>query len=155
MLNTEKNNLGGNGIYSGQLEIEIYFKGYKDNFANDCRRYLHQTEGKNTLVGSLKTKVNGYESRFSIVPRYYALIRYVPINIETALEYDSKRSGSGKARGGLEIFDITGFDKEIIENLKKVLDREKKRQDMKREDLSDNEAKWFSYYKIYLREEVL
>ena len=131
--------------YSGQLEIEIYFKEYKDSCANDCRRFLHI--GKSDvppLIGKLKEKLEDNADALTIFPKDYALIRHVPISIEVDLDTGSKRSGAGKTRGGLEIYDVSGLDENVLIKLKEVLEQEK-----------GKKHPWFSYYRIYLREEIL
>jgi hypothetical protein len=135
--------------YSGQIEVEIYFKEYKDSCANDCRRFLHKgRNGSTPLIEKLKDKLNEEEDTLTIFPKDYALLRHVPISIDAELDAGSKRSGAGKTRGGLEIYDVSGLDKSTLTKLKEVLEEERK---------NSNEKKlpWFSYYRIYMREELL
>lgn len=127
-----------------QLEIEIYFKEFNDSCANDCRRFLHiGRNGTPRFIELLQNKLGDRRDTFTIFPKDYALLRHVPHSIEIEREIDSKRRGSGKSRGGLEIYDIFGLDDEIIQNIKEVLDEEK------------GKHVWFNHYKIYLREELL
>jgi hypothetical protein len=134
--------------YSGQLEIEIYFKEYKDSCANDCRRFLHRgRKGDTPLIKKLKEKLDE-NTLLTIFPKDYALLRHVPISIDLELDIGSKRSGAGKTRGGLEIYDVSGLEKSTLEKLKEVLEEE-------RENSQEKKLPWFSYYRIYLREELL
>ena len=135
--------------YSGQLEIEIYFKEYKDSCANDCRRFLHIGRGDvPPLIGRLKENLEENADALTIFPKDYALLRHVPISIEVELDAGSRRSGAGKARGGLEIYDVSGLDENVITKLKQVLENEK-------EKSKEEKRPWFSYYRIYLRREIL
>lgn len=53
--------------YSGQIEVEIYFKEYKDSCANDCRRFLHKgRNGSTPLIEKLKDKLNEEEDTLTI-----------------------------------------------------------------------------------------
>ncbi len=148
----ETDNVPTEGIifpYSGQLEIEIYFKEYKDSCANDCRRFLHMGRGNEPpLIRKLKENLGGNADALSILPKDYALLRHVPIGIEVELDAGSRRSGSGKARGGLEIYDVSGLNENVITKLKEVLDEEEKKS-------KEGKLLWFSYYRIYLRREML
>jgi hypothetical protein len=132
--------------YSGQLEIEIYFKEYKDSCANDCRRFLHIGKKSDVppLIVKLKEKLEDNADALTIFPKDYALIRHVPISIEVDLDAGSKRFGAGKTRGGLEIYDVSSLDENVMIKLKEVLEKEK-----------EGKHQWFSYYRIYLREEIL
>jgi hypothetical protein len=135
--------------YSGQLEIEIYFKEYKDSCANDCRRFLHMGRGEfPPLINKLKENLEGNADALTIFPKDYALLRHIPISIEVELDAGSRRSGAGKARGGLEIYDVSGLDENVIIQLKQVLENEK-------EKSKEEKRSWFSYYRIYLRREIL
>lgn len=135
--------------YSGQLEIEIYFKEYKDSCANDCRRFLHKGRNGNTpLIEKLKEKLNEEKATLAIFPKDYALLRHVPISIDAELDAGSKRSGAGKTRGGLEIYDVSGLEKSTLNKLKEILEEERK-------NSQEKKLPWFSYYRIYLREELL
>ena len=135
--------------YSGQLEIEIYFKEYKDSCANDCRRFLHMGRGDSPpLIDKLKENLEGNADALTIFPKDYALLRHVPISIEVERDAGSRRSGAGKARGGLEIYDVSGLDENVITKLKQVLENEK-------EKSKEEKRPWFSYYRIYLRKEIL
>ena len=134
--------------YSGQLEVEIYFKEYKDSCANDCRRFLHKGRNGNTpLIEKLKEKLDN-KTLLTIFPKDYALLRHVPISLDLELDTGSKRSGAGKTRGGLEIYDVSGLEKSTLEKLKEVLEEERK-------NSQEKKLPWFSYYRIYLREELL
>ena len=134
--------------YSGQLEVEIYFKEYRDSCANDCRRYLHKGRNDETpLIRKLRARLSKEEDIFTIFPKDYALLRHVPLGIDVELESGSKRSGSGKARGGLEIYDVSGLSERVLQALKGVLENERK-------EASEKKLPWFNYYRIYLREEV-
>ncbi len=135
--------------YSGQLEIEIYFKEYTDSVANDCRRYLHKSRnGKSPLVENLLKKLGNVSDSFAMYPRDYALLRFVPIGIDEDENKGNKRFGSGKARGGLEIYDVIGLDEKVLEKLKEVLDE-------KKAEAKSKKLPWFSFYRIYLREEIV
>lgn len=135
--------------YSGQLEIEIYFKEYKDSCANDCRRFLHMGNGSEPpLIVKLKRMLGDKADALTIFPKDYAILRHVPISIEVELDSGSRRSGSGKTRGGLEIYDVTGLDENVMTKLKDVLEKEKKMS-------KEQKRPWFSYYRVYLREEIL
>lgn len=135
--------------YSGQLEIEIYFKEYKESCANDCRRFLHMGRGNEPpLIRKLKETLKENADALTIFPKDYALLRHVPISIEVELDAGSRRSGSGKARGGLEIYDVSGLDENIIAKLKQILDKEQEKAKVEK-------LPWFSYYRIYLRREML
>ena len=100
------------------------------------------------MIEKLKDKLNEEEDTLTIFPKDYALLRHVPISIDAELDAGSKRSGAGKTRGGLEIYDVSGLDKSTLTKLKEVLEEERK---------NSNEKKlpWFSYYRIYMREELL
>jgi hypothetical protein len=135
--------------YSGQLEIEIYFKEYKDNCANDCRRFLHKGEkGNAPLIEALMKKLKEEETTFTIFPKDYALLRHVPTSIDAELKAGSNRFGAGKTRGGLEIYDVSGLERCTLNKLKEVLEE-------KRKNSQETKLPWFSYYRIYLREELL
>lgn len=130
---------------SGQLEIEIYFKEYKDSCANDCRRFLHIGKSESPpLIWKLKEKLGDNADALTIFPKDYALLRHVPISIEVDLDVVSKRFGAGKTRGGLEVYDVSGLDENVMIKLKDVLEEEK-----------EKNHSWFSYYRIYIREEIL
>lgn len=134
--------------YSGQLEIEIYFKEYKDSCANDCRRYLHLSKnGRTPLKDQLVQKLGEKSETFTMIPRDYALLRHVPLGIDLERDAGSKRSGAGKTRGGLEIYDVGGFDEDVLQNLRIILEDKKKMALEKKEP-------WFSYFRIYLRDEL-
>jgi hypothetical protein len=130
--------------YSGQLEVEIYFREYKDSCANDCRRFLHKgRDGGTPIIKELQDKLNENKSDLIIIPKDYALLRYVPENIDADRDLRSKRNGSGIARGGLEIYDVPFLEKSVFDKLREVLDEKRKK-----------ELPWFSFYRIYLREEL-
>lgn len=134
--------------YSGQLEVEIYFREYKDNCANDCRRYLHKSQsGRTPIIQELTRRLGNESESFTIFPKDYALLRHVPLGIDVEKESGSRRSGAGKARGGLEIYDVTGFNENVLKALREVL-KEKKL------EASNKSTPWFSYYRIYIREEI-
>ncbi len=131
--------------YSGQLEIEVYFEEYKGSCANDCRRFLHRGKNENPpLIEKLKKKLNEDETTFTIFPKDYALLRHVPIIIDAELDTGSNRLGAGKTRGGLEVYDVSGLEKSTLNKLKEILEEQRKKK-----------FPWFSYYRIYLREELL
>ncbi len=135
--------------YSGQLEIEIYFKEYKDSCANDCRRFLHKGRNENTpLIEKFRKKLNEKEASVIIFPKDYALLRHVPIGIDVERDSGSKRSGAGKTRGGLEIYTVTGLEMSAFNKLKEVLEEEKIH-------AKESKLPWFNYYRIYTRDEIL
>ena len=135
--------------YSGQLEIEIYFKEYKDSCANDCRRFLHKgRNGETPLIEKLKKKLTEEDNTITIFPKDYALLRHVPISIDVEREAGSKRSGAGKTRGGLEIYEVTGIERSTLNKLREVLDEEKQHS-------QKTQLPWFNYNRIYIREELL
>ena len=100
------------------------------------------------LIGKLKEKLERNADALTIFPKDYALLRHVPISIEVELDAGSRRSGAGKARGGLEIYDVSGLDENVIAKLKQVLENEK-------EKSRKEKRPWFNYYRIYLRKEIL
>jgi hypothetical protein len=131
--------------YSGQLEIEIYFREYRDNCANDCRRFLHKgRNGKTPLIEKLKEMLNDEEKeKLIIIPKDYALLRFVPEYLSSEDISMSKRKGAGRTRGGIEIYDVAVLEKGVLDQLRNVLDEKKK------------ELPWFNFYRIYFREELL
>jgi len=131
--------------YSGQLEIEIYFREYKDSCANDCRRFLHRgRDGGTPIIKKLQDKLNENKNDLTIIPKDYALLRHVPENIDADRNLGSKRNGSGRTRGGLEIYSVSFPEKSVFDKLREVLDEESKK-----------ELSWFSFYRIYLRKELI
>ena len=134
--------------YSGQLEVEIYFKEYRDSCANDCRRFLHKgRNGKTPLIENLKKKLNDEEKeKLIIIPKDFALLRFVPEYLDSEDILMSKRIGAGRTRGCIEIYDVAALEKGVLDKLRKVLDEKKE---------SENGLPWFNFYRIYLREELL
>lgn len=104
--------------------------------------------GETPLIEKLKKKLTEEDNTITIFPKDYALLRHVPISIDVEREAGSKRSGAGKTRGGLEIYEVTGIERSTLNKLREVLDEEKQHS-------QKTQLPWFNYYRIYIREELL
>jgi hypothetical protein len=125
--------------YSGKIAIAIYFKGYGDNFANDCRRFLGQE-----IVDQFKKELGTEFETILFLPNEYHLIRYIPI--KDKIDVESPKSTNrivGRAKGGFEIYEISGLNEEMINVLKLLLNKGKQ---------ANN---WFNFFRIYRIEEVI
>ena len=127
--------------FSGQLEVEIYFKDINAKSTADCRRFLHKRkDGKCKLIEKLQDVLTDEEKeKLIIIPKDFALLKFIPDYVD---DIANKKEQLGRTRGGIEIYDVAVLEKSMIDKIKMILNDEMNKQ-----------LPWFGFYRIYLRTE--
>ena len=108
-----------------RLEIIVYFKRYQEYLANEFRRILGGVRN-HKFVYNINEELKDLNAE--IIPKEYALLKYVSLQEENS-ESQSNRNGEkkekakGRAKGGVEIYDVIGVNSSNKQKVKETIER--------------------------------
>lgn len=107
-----------------RLEIIVYFIQYKEYLANEFRRILGDLRNYDFILG-VNEKLK--EFNVKIIPKEYALIKYVPVQEDNSMSsanrnVEKKGKAQGRAKGAVEIYDAIGVNSSNKQKVKETIE---------------------------------